>query len=347
MTNDTQYLGIAKQKYFSFEERQMLEKMNNDHMKARTMARILGKSHSTILFELKRKHPLDIYKALYAHKDFLFKQMNKWNVKKLDKDPRLREIVTKCLQKDWSPEEISKRIKRFWYCVKLENNISTETIYSFVYGDIKAKEDKLYLHLRRSRKHRKKRWMRHSKDKINIPERTSIHERPEYINKRKEFWHFETDSVLFSKQRSILSVQVDRKARLTRLTKLPDKTAQSTAIALRSLAYEFWEKNELFSVTFDNWWENVLHTELIHDFWVTTFFADSYCSRQKWTVENMNMLIRQYLPRHIDFESLTDDDIYEIQEKLNNRPRKCLNWLSPNEYYTLLTNTDFTITDFF
>ena len=59
------------------------------------------------------------------------------------------------------------------------------------------------------------------------------------------------------------------------------------------------------------------------------------------------MLIRQYLPRNIDFESLTDDDIYEIQEKLNNRPRKCLNWLSPNEYYALLTNTDFTITDFF
>ena len=77
MTNNTQDLSNAKQKYFSFEERQMLEKMNNTQMKARAMARVLGKSHSTILSELKRKHPLDTYKASYAHKDYLLKQMNK------------------------------------------------------------------------------------------------------------------------------------------------------------------------------------------------------------------------------------------------------------------------------
>lgn len=347
MYNNTQVFTNTKGKYISFEERKMIEKMNNEWIWVRAMARILLRVHSSISDELKRKHPLDRYKAEYAHKDFLLKQENKWNIRKLDKDPRLREIVTQCLKKDWSPEEISKRIKRFWYCIQLDNNISTETIYSFVYEDKQAKDDKLYLHLRRSRKNRKKRWVRQTWSKTNIPERTSIHERPEYINKRKEFWHFETDSVLFSKQRSILSVQVDRKARLTRLTKLPDKTAQSTAIALRSLAYEFWEKNELLSITFDNWTENVLHTELIHNYWVTTYFADPYCSWQKWTVENTNSLIRQYLPRNIDFESLTDDNIYEIQEKLNNRPRKCLNWLSPNEYYALLTNDNFTITNFF
>lgn len=347
MTNNIQDFVITKQKYISFEERKMIEKMNNDNISIRSMAKILVRAHSSISEELKRKHPLDTYKAEYAHRDYLLKQKNKWNIKKLDKDPRLRKIVIQCINNDWSPEEISKRIKRFWYCVNLVNNISTETIYSFIYADKQARDEKLYLHLRRSRKYRKKRWVRQVWKKILIPERTSIRERPEYINKRKEFWHFETDSVIFSKQKSILSVQVERKTRLSRLTKLPDKSSRSTAIALKSLAYEFSEKDRLLSVTFDNWTENVLHTELIHSFWVTTYFADPYCSWQKWTVENTNSLIRQYLPRSINFESLTDDDIYTIQEKLNNRPRKCLNWLSSNEYYALLYDTDFTITNFF
>ena len=347
MEHNIQIFVNTKQKYISFEERKMIEKMNNDNIWVRAIARILSRAHSSISEELKRKHPLDIYKAEYAHKDYFEKQNNKWNVKKLDKDPRLRELVIYCLKKDWSPEEISKRIERFKNSAHLNNTISTETIYSFIYWDKQAREEKLYLHLRRSRKHRKKRWVRQIWKKINIPERTSIRERPLYINTRKEFWHFETDSVLFSKQKWILSVQVERKTRLTRLTKLPDKTAKSTALALRSLAYEFGERNELLSITFDNWTENVLHTELIHNFWVTTFFADPYCSWQKWTVENTNSLIRQYLPRNINFEKFTDDDIYTIQEKLNNRPRKCLNWLSPNEYYTMLTDEDFTITEFF
>lgn len=90
-------------------------------------------------------------------------------------------------------------------------------------------------------------------------------------------------------------------------------------------------------MTFDNGTENFLHTELVRDFGIVTYFADPYCSWQKGSVENLNSLVRQYLPRSVRLEDLTDDDIYAIQEKLNDRPRKRLGWLSPNEFYLKVT----------
>jgi transposase, IS30 family len=182
---------------------------------------------------------------------------------------------------------------------------------------------------------------------VRIKERTSIHERPAYVESRAEFGHFETDSVIFSRGLCILSVQYERKTSLVRLTKLPNKTAIATASALRSLANEFDGRHPVLSVTYDNGTENVLHTELIHQYGIATYFADTYSSWQKGGVENANGLIRQYLPRNIDFESMTDDAIYQIQEKLNNRPRKRLQWLSPNEAYAMMSDPEFTITKLF
>jgi IS30 family transposase len=135
---------------------------------------------------------------------------------------------------------------------------------------------------------------------------------------------------------------------LARLTKLPDKTASSTAWALRSVVHEFdGLGTPIRSVTFDNGTENVLHTELIHAYGIVTYFADTYSSWQKWGVENLNGLIRQYLPRSCDFENMSDDTIYAIQERLNNRPRKRLKWLTPNEAYAKITDPNFTISQLF
>jgi IS30 family transposase len=135
---------------------------------------------------------------------------------------------------------------------------------------------------------------------------------------------------------------------LARLTKLPDKTAASTASALRWVVREFEHSSTpIRSVTYDNGTENVLHSELIDEYGIATYFADPYCSWQKGGVENLNGLIRQYLPRTTDFKSLSHERLYEIQELLNNRPRKRLNWLTPNEAYAGLTNPNFSITSLF
>ena len=123
--------------------------------------------------------------------------------------------------------------------------------------------------------------MRRSHEKVRIQERISIHERPVYINTRKEFGHFETDSVIFSKGRSILSVQYERMTSLAHLTKLKDKSSGETARALRALVYEFDGLHPVRSVTYDNGTENVLHTELIHTFGIVIYFTDTYSSWQK------------------------------------------------------------------
>ena len=358
MNNITQNGGFAKRKYFSFEERKILEKLcledrwqrsiGEKGVSIRSMGKILGRVHATIVEELKRLPRYElVYSASWAHRDYLLKQANKGNVRKLDRDMILRNAVVEGILGDKSPEQISKRIKKLWASLWITWTISHETIYSFIYSDPEAKEKQFYNHLRRHRKNRRKQWARRPQEKLLIKERTSIHERPESINTRRDFWHFETDSVLFSRGKAILSVQYERKSSLARITKLRDKTALETARALRSLVYEFDGLYPVRSITYDNGSENVLHTELIHDYWIVTYFADTYSSWQKWGVENLNGLIRQYLPRWIDFESLSDEDIYVIQEKLNNRPRKRLKWLTPNEYYAKITWWDCTIRKLF
>lgn len=353
--NNTQDIGSGKRKFFSFEERKRLEKLRKQNIGIRMCARILERStHTSVLNELKRipestnaLGEKQDYTAEYAQRDFILKQENKWNIRKLDKDPKLRLLVIEGILWDKSPEQISGRIKRMGNHFGCMNTISYETIYEFIYHDKQAKKDKLYKHLRRHRAKRRNSTGRRKSEKVSIKERRSIHERPPYVEQRKEFWHFETDSVLFSHGKSIFSVQYERMTSLARLTKLQDKGAIETARALRSLVHEFDGNYPVRSVTYDNGTENVLHTELIHQFWIVTYFTDTYSSWQKWGVENLNGLIRQYLPRDFDFENISDTLLYEIQEKHNNRPRKRLNWLTPNEAYQQLFDIDFTITRLF
>ena len=124
---------------------------------------------------------------------------------------------------------------------------------------------------------------------------------------------------------------------LIRLKKVSNKTAEENLNALLyiidSLPLSLFK-----SMTFDNGGENACHTELKRNFFIETYFCDSYSAWQKGGVENINGLIRQYLPRHTDLSKLTNEDIYEIQEKLNNRPRKSLNYLTPNEIINLEFN---------
>ena len=136
--------------------------------------------------------------------------------------------------------------------------------------------------------------------------------------------------MIFSKQKTALSVQSERKSKLIRMHKVMDKTAEETKNALVRTA-ESVPKDLFLTLTFDNGTENVEHVEIKREYDVDTYFCDPFASWQKGGVENANKLIRHYLPRKTDLNQLTDKDIYDIQEKLNNRPRRCLNYLSPNE----------------
>lgn len=125
-------------------------------------------------------------------------------------------------------------------------------------------------------------------------------------------------------------MQLERKSRLLRLHRVQNKSAEETLNALIKTA-ESVPRKIFHSITFDNGTEGVRHTKIKWEYGIDTFFCDPFASWQKGGVENANKLIRQYLPRKINLNQLTDRDIYDIQEKLNSRPRKCLNYQTPNE----------------
>ena len=310
----------------TFYDRQKFEYWLRTKQSLRAIAKIMRRDHSVLVRELNRNGDgvRKKYRADTAQKLFE-KRTHKQHKGKLDKYPELKEYVVEGLKKEWSPDVIAGKLKMS----DNKQTISHESIYYYIYNK-DDKYEKLYQYLRQAKPKRHKLYSR-KKGKLRIPDRISIHTRPEYINERTRYGDWESDSVIFSKQKTILSVQSERKSKLIRMHKLKNKTAEETKNALIQTAESV--PRELFkTITFDNGSEGAKHLELkdyVPD--IETYFCDPFSSWQKGGVENANKLIRHYLPRKTDLSKLTNQDIYEIQEKINNRPRKCLNYLSPNE----------------
>ena len=323
--------------YIKFYEREIIEKMLLQKVSRRKIWKILWRWKSSISDEINRyETQASWYKAHLAQLQFERNQKKKWNKRKIESDDRIKNYILEKLDIDWSPEEISWRIKLFHSDPDMDNYIPyvcMETIYSFIYAK-ENKHLKLYSKLRRHRRVRIKHWTRKRNTvDVIIKDRVPINQRENIIEKRERVGDFESDSVLFPGQKAVLNTNICRTTRLARLELVKDKTAISSISVQKNIVYEMDEIwGNVFSFTFDNGGENALHQQL-NELWVKTYFCDPYCSYQKGAIENLNMFIRQYLPRNTDVSKLTNQDIYIIQEKLNNRPRKCLWYLSPNEYF--------------
>jgi transposase, IS30 family len=306
-------------------ERQKLEYWLRTRQSLRAIARIIQRDHSVLVREVKRNANGDRkkYRADTAQRS-ADRRKCKQHKGKLEKYPELKEYVVEGLKKEWSPDVIAGKLK----IEGCEHIISHESIYHYIYNK-EGRFEQLYKYLRQAKPKRQKAQSR-KKSRIRIPERISIHERPACVDARTRYGDWESDSVICSKQKSILSVQSERKSKLIRMHKARDKTAEETKHALVKTA-ESVSKDIFRTITFDNGTEGVRHTDIKKEYDVDTYFCDPFSSWQKGGVENANKLIRQYLPRGTDLSKLTDRDIYEIQEKLNNRPRKCLNYKSSNE----------------
>ncbi len=320
----------------TFEDRKKIEKMLKEHISRRSIAKILWFWKSTICDEINKfSSQTQWYICELAHNQHLKKQLNKGNILKIETNKPLKEYIIEKLKEDWSPEEISGRIQLFHSDPDFDSYIKYvchETIYNFIYSE-KSKKLRLPALLRRHKKKRTKWYSRGKKWIEVIKERVSIHKREKEINDRSRVWDFESDSVIFSNTWQVLNTNICRKTRLARFELVADKSARSSITVQKHIVYEMEELwVEIYSFTFDNWLENVYHTEL-RVLWIKTYFCDPYCSYQKGSIENLNLLIRQYLPRKTDFTEITSNDIYIIQEKINNRPKKCLGYLSPNEFF--------------
>lgn len=313
----------------SYYERQIIETRFRGKWKIRKIARHLNRSPSIISREIKRNiHLSGKYLADYAQ-SLAEKRTHITNKRKLDTDSKLSFYVRKKLEKDWSPEQIAGRLKEHPPDSLQGSKLSHESIYQYIYNSPYGNHLYHYLRYKNVPK-RQKRYAR-KPQKSFIAERISIHDRPEIINARERFGDWESDSVIFKKQKSALSVQHERKSLMVKLHKVADHGSEETLEALRATIESLPAKDLALSITFDNGGEGSRHAKIRDEYGVATYFCDTYKSWQKGGVENSNGLIRQYLPRSINLDKMTEDTIYEIQEKLNDRPRKKLRYSTPNE----------------
>lgn len=282
----------------------------------RKIAFLMGRSHTTLSRELKRNKGEKGYGPIEAQLS-AYRRQHKTHrpPPKLTVNASLRKRITRELKKGWSPEIISGQLKReTGMCV-----VGHEAIYRWVYSDAR----KLIPSLVRSHRRRQHRHAR-PWPKRSIPQRISIAQRPMEINLRQVPGHWETDLV-WGAGRCALQVSVERKTRFVRLRLLPNKTAQASYEALADILSSL-PATLRQSFTYDNGSENFLHVEINQRFHMRSFFCQPYHAWEKGSVENTNGLIRRFLPKRSNFNRISPARIQRIEDWLNNRPRKCLNF---------------------
>lgn len=316
----------------TFYDRQRLQYWLRTRQSLRKIAGLMRKDHTVIIREIKRNSSRGRtwYRADLAQAQAERRRHTRRR-SKLDQYPALKEYIIRKLHKDWSPEEIAGRLKEVSTDKTGGITVSHETIYNYIYHKA-DKWEQLYRLLPQRRVKRRK-WGGRRVKKATIPERIPITERPEIIDTRKRFGDWESDTLEFKRNvtKGAVSVQCERKAGLVRLHKLERRKSPNHTLHALINTFESVPPDLTKTCTFDNGTENYHHTKLRDTCNLDTYFCRAYASWQKGTVENSNKLLRRYLPRNTALDELSNADLYAIQEKLNNRPRKRLNYKTPNE----------------
>lgn len=231
--------------------------------------------------------------------------------------------VERLLETQWSPEQITDRLK-----VEGLPTVSHETIYLHIYRD-KREGGVLYTNLRRRHAYRK-RIHKYCK-RVGWDSRRPIAERPAVVESRSRLGDWEADTIIGREKKGGVLSLVERRSRFCLLQKVPTKSSDTVAEAVCTKLLPF--KDKVFTITSDNGPEFMHHQRIAHNLNAGYFFADPYSSWQRGTVENTNGLVRQYFPKKTDFRAVSDSDIQFVNDRLNNRPRKSLGFRTPNEVF--------------
>lgn len=307
-------------------ERDQIALLKARGMKVRAIANTLSRSPSTICEELKRNRWGKDYVAIHAQA-VAERRKSLSSSRQPFKNPKLYSYVLEHLDWGWSPEEIAGRLS-IDFSDDWSMRIHHETIYRFIYAE-KNKHLQLWEKLPRKQKRRRKKYGRKSQ-RLRIPDRVSIHNRSKVVLKRIQFGHWEADSVIGKAHKSALHTTVERKSRYLEARVLPSYDAIQTIKAEKDI-YGWMPKQARRSVTKDNGLEFAKHKTISN--LISSYFADPYSAWQRGTNENSNGLVRRYLPKKTDFLTLAQEELDDIVEELNNRPRKCLGYQTPKEVF--------------
>jgi IS30 family transposase len=322
---------IPKYRKLTKTERILIAQLKNKGYSNKRIAWFLGRSVSTIGREIKRNSfGGKFYEPLHAQSKADEKKEKAWKAKQPLKNSRIYAYVLEKLRDGWSPEQISGRL-RVEHSKDSSWRIGVETIYRFIY----KKENQAqawWEYLRRKQKRRRQKSGRKAQ-RIRIPDRVSIHERPKAIEGRKEIGHWEGDTIIGLGRKNGLHSAYERVSSLTRLEKMDSlKAEQANEAQLR--IYQPLPKRARKSTTLDNGSEHVLHARLKEALGMQTYFADPYSAWQRGGNENANLWVRYYFPKGTDFAKIDPEEIHDVEWELNNRPRKRLGFRTPMEVFT-------------
>lgn len=316
-------------KHLTAQERYVISHLRST-FSIREIARRLNRHHSTISRELKRaksRYPIAVYWYDWAQ-PLALERTCKPRYFRRRNNSRLVKYVESRLRKQWSPEEISNRL-RIDYPDDEGMRVSQETIYRWVYLDATVAGD-LYLNLRRRRKKRR-RQKRYGKGR-RFADRKCITQRPEIVDGRQRYGDWEGDTIEGKKSSGYIATVVERKSRYLLASKMENKMAATlTEQGIRS--FRSIPKKMRQTLTVDNGPEFAQFKEYEEKTGLDIYFAKPYSPWQRGANENTNGLLRQYFPKGYDFKKVTEEDVRHAVERLNSRPRKCLNYRTPIEIF--------------
>ena len=324
---------MKKYEHLNLSEREQLSAFRQQGLSFRDIGIILGRGHTSLSREYRKNskyyRQYQPCKAQQKAEKIALKQRTKAPLK-------CHEVylyVRKHLRKKWTPEEIAGRLPLDMPGFKIDD----DTIYRYIYDNKKTRGEHLFQYLTL---HRRKRMKKNGRKVTNqkFGNVLQIGQRPEVINTRKTYGHWETDNMDGKKSDSIcVSTTMERKTRYTILSKLSGhgSAVKTEAVIgrLKQLPIEL-----IKSITTDRGPENHGYQEIMDTLNTKVYFCNPYHSWEKGAVENTNGRVRRFLPKGKTLENLTNSYLKRIENQMNNTPRKCLKFMTPNEVLQLQIN---------
>jgi len=316
---ENKYFCIAMYKHLNSEQRYGIFSLLANNISLSQIAKTLNVSVSTISREIKRNSGKRSYHPVLAHT--MACERKEWSQHNccINKTIRSR-CIAYLIEEQWSPVQISGFLRREGI------KVSHETIYKWIRADKKSGGN-LYTHLRHHGKHRK----RQVGICPQIKDRVSIHDRPVEAN-GKRFGDWEMDTIIGKENQGAIVTLVERSTNYMMMKYLRyGKNPVELAKDVKTLLFPY--RHLIKTITTDNGSEFAEHRTISKTLGCPIYFADPYSSWQKGCIENTNKLIRQYIPKGTDFKNLTNEQLLNIQYKINRRPREKLNFDNPKNCF--------------
>ncbi len=326
-------------KHFTVDEREKIQEMLWEKESVRAIARILGRTPSSVSREIKRNKPpqQNRYTPRVAHERAVKKRSSRGREERL-KNEKVREYVVQKLKLGWSPEQIGGTCKE-----ATGYSISHEAIYQYIYaqihrdghGSVKPGCEDLRVYLAWRRKRRMYRGGRKSYHLKHGP-LPSIDDRPKEVDRRKVVGHWEDDSVVSKASPDRLRTTNERRSGIVFIARAKNGTIEeANRITIERLGALPQKLRK--TLTRDRGTENLGYRELQTVLGIRPFFAHPYHSWEHGSNENTNGLIRRFFPKKTDFSTITDVQIAHVEYLLNSRPRKRLGFKTPYQIFYQLT----------